>query len=86
MKAGKPPLPLINKVVDGYLPLLNYQLNETNAESLSRATLDLVPDLINKLYMVHNSLKDPGTAKLFSELSKTVGLRGVGIIGNAIGP
>ena len=62
LASGQPPLPVLNRVSGGYLPLLNYQLNATNAQSLARATQEIVPGLVHKLYLVNNSLKDPGTA------------------------
>jgi purine-nucleoside phosphorylase len=45
----------------------------------------LVPDVVNKLCLVDNSLKDENLAKIFHGLSMTKGLRVITIIGNGIG-
>jgi len=42
--------------------------------------------VLKKLYLVQNSLKDPGTATIIDSLSQTEGLVGLGIIGNGLGP
>lgn len=42
--------------------------------------------MLKKLYLVQNSLKDPGTATIIDSLSQTEGITGLGIIGNGLGP
>jgi hypothetical protein len=79
------PLPILNQIINGYMPLINYQLNETNANSLAQSLQCIVPKVLRKMYLVNNSLKDKDVAKLFQELSETSGLQQIGIIGNGLG-
>ena len=86
MKAGQPPLPILNRIEDNYLPLLNYQLNHSNSRSLAKAVINLVPKVMDKMYLINNSIKDIDLAAIFHGLSQTNGLKGIGVIGNGIGP
>ena len=85
MKAGQPPLPILNRIEDSYLPLINYQLNHSNSRSLAKAVINLVPKVMNKMYLINNSIKDIDLASIFHGLSQTNGLKGLGIMGNGIG-
>ena len=64
-------MPILNRIVEGYLPLLNYSLNKSNTTSFSKSVKFLVPDLLTKLYLVNNSLKDAETAEIISGLSES---------------
>jgi hypothetical protein len=79
------PLPILNQIINGYMPLINYQLNETNANSFAQSLQCIVPKVLRKMYLVNNSLKDKDVAKLFQDLSETSGLQQIGIIGNGLG-
>lgn len=83
---GQAPLPILNRCIDGYLGIINYQINETNAESLAEASLELIPKNIRKLYLVQNSIKDNSLAYILRYISESIGLQGFGIIGNSFGP
>ena len=79
------PLPILNQIINGYMPLINYQLNEVNANSFAQSLQCIVPKVLRKMYLVNNSLKDKDVAKLFHDLSETSGLQQIGIIGNGLG-
>ena len=85
-KSGLPPLPILNRIHQGYLPLISYSLNKNNTTSFSKSAKYLVPDVLTKLYLVNNSLKDADTAMIISGLSecKQEGLQGLGIMRNGL--
>jgi len=58
------------------LALINYQLNQTNANSLTEAIKTLVPRQLRKLILIDNALNDQQVAGIFRSLilGKTGGL------------
>jgi hypothetical protein len=70
---------------DGYLPLINYQINKSNLRSFSLSLPKMIPNVISKLYLVNNSINDQNLKSILDNLTQKEGLKGLGIIQNAIG-
>lgn len=67
------------------MPLINYQLNETNANSFAHSMQHIVPKLLRRLYLVNNALKDKDLAEIMRGIAKTRGLERITVIGNGLG-
>ena len=50
------------------LHLINYKLNAANAMALAGTFEQLIPDRLNKLILIENSLNDPSIAYMFKKL------------------
>ena len=75
----------MNQIVNGCMPLINYQLNETNANSFAHSVQHIVPKLLRRLYLVNNALKDKDLAEILRGIAETRGLQRIAIIGNGLG-
>ena len=80
------PLPILNRLQDGLLPLIYYQLNEANSIAFAKVLKQIVPIELSKLYLVNNNLADKDIALICNEIAKTEGLTTIAIIENNLGP
>ena len=68
------PLPILNHIKEGYLPLINYHMNEANVFSFTKVLAKIVPQVLRKMYLVNNSIKQEDIAQIFEAISETSGL------------
>lgn len=73
-EGGRTPLPILNHIHNGYLPLINYNINKANVSSIAQIIPTIIPHLLKKLYFVNNGLKGEDTAALVEAISRSEGL------------
>ena len=66
---GRAPLPILNHINNGYLPLINYNINEANINSFGQILHTIIPSLLRKLYFVNNSLTEKHITILIKAIS-----------------
>lgn len=76
---------MLNRIREQYFPLLNYQLDESNARSLGSIVKEGIPVLFRKLYLQNNAIKDEHLASFIDQLGETKGMTGFGIVTNNMG-
>lgn len=79
-------MPILHRISpNGSLPLINYQLNESNIDSLAHQLKVLVPKMLRKLYLVNTASTDSQMKHLIVELCKTKGLKSLVFMQNNFG-
>lgn len=79
------PLPILQKVTaDGMFPIVNYQLNESNINSLVVILPRMIPRQVKKIYLVNNAMNEYQLARLIESMFFSQGLKSLGVLQNAV--
>jgi hypothetical protein len=67
---GKQPLPILNRITDnGEIYLINYKMNDSNAEAFADSTMKTVPAYLRKITLLDNGLTEEMLAYFFEKLA-----------------
>ena len=84
---GGLPLPILNKIKNKFLYLVNYPIEPTNFSKLAESIEQFVPSSLNKIALINNRLDDHSDGELFTSLSKVInGPKTIAIVQNSLGP
>lgn len=64
-------MPILNRITDaGEIFLLNYKMNDANAEAFADSTIKTVPQYLRKIILIDNALTEETLAYIFEKLGQ----------------
>ena len=81
IESKDPPLPVLLRISEnGVLALMNYQMNQSNSNSLANSFQRIIPAVLRKLYLINSGLKDDQMEGIIKGLQDTQGLKTLGLM------
>ena len=64
-------MPILNRITDnGEIFLINYKINDANAEAFADSTIKTVPNYLKKIILIDNALSEEVLAYFFEKLGE----------------